>query len=72
MIYEPLKSRADIMKFAIILTSDIVYYDGGYKQELNLTRAKEVYDMFNDLDIPDYEKPVTEDIVKCVKEIMEK
>lgn len=30
MMYEPLKSRADIMKFAIMSTSDIVYYDGGY------------------------------------------
>ena len=68
-----LKSRADIMQFAILSTVDITYDDmGRVTNKINLEEAEKVYQMFERFDIPDYEKPITDDIVKSVVDIMKK
>lgn len=68
-----LKSRADIMQFAILSTVDITYDDmGRVINKINLEEAEKVYQMFERFDIPDYEKPITDDIVKSVVDIMKK
>ena len=69
-----LKSKADIMQFAILISSDS-YYDVSLAKminKLNLEEAEKVYQMFERFDIPDYEKPITDDIVKSVIDIMKK
>ena len=69
-----LKSNADIMQFAILISSDS-YYDVSLAKminKLNLEEAEKVYQMFERFDIPDYEKPITDDIVKSVIDIMKK
>ena len=69
-----LKSKADIMQFAILISSDS-YYDVTLAKminKLNLEEAEKVYQMFERFDIPDYEKPITDDIVKSVIDIMKK
>lgn len=68
-----LKSRADIMQFAILSTVDITYDEmGRVINKINLEEAEKVYQMFERFDIPDYEKPITNDIVKSVVDIMKK
>lgn len=68
-----LKSRADIMQFAILSTVDITYDEmGRIINKINLEEAEKVYQMFERFDIPDYEKPITDDIVKSVVDIMKK
>ena len=68
-----LKSRADIMQFAILSTVDITYDEmGRVINKINLEEAEKVYQMFERFDIPDYEKPITDDIVKSVVDIMKK
>ena len=68
-----LKSRADIMQFAILSTVDITYDEmGRIINKINLEEAEKVYQMFDRFDIPDYEKPITDDIVKSVVDIMKK
>lgn len=68
-----LKSRADIMQFAILSTVDITYDEmGRVINKINLEEAEKVYQMFKRFDIPDYEKPITDDIVKSVVDIMKK
>ena len=68
-----LKSRADIMQFAILSTVDITYDKmGRIINKINLEEAEKVYQMFERFDIPDYEKPITDDIVKSVVDIMKK
>lgn len=69
-----LKSRADIMQFAILITSCSSYNSeiGTNVNHLNLEEAEKVYQMFERFDIPDYEKPITDDIVKSVVDIMKK
>lgn len=68
-----LKSRADIMQFAILSTVDITYDEiGRVINKINLEEAEKVYQMFERFDIPDYEKPITDDIVKSVIDIMKK
>ena len=68
-----LKSRADIMQFAILSTVDITYDEiGRVINKINLEEAEKVYQMFERFDIPDYEKPITDDIVKSVINIMKK
>lgn len=68
-----LKSRADIMQFAILSTIDITYDEIGRAiNKINLEEAEKVYQMFERFDIPDYEKPITDDIVKSVIDIMKK
>ena len=69
-----LKSKADIMQFAILISTDS-YYDvsaGKMVNKINLEEAEKVYQMFERFDIPDYEKPITDDIVKSVVDIMKK
>lgn len=68
-----LKSRADIMQFAILSSADITYDEmGRVINKINLEEAEKVYQMFERFDIPDYEKPITDDIVKSVIDIMKK
>ena len=69
-----LKSRADIMQFAILITSYSSYNSeiGTNVNHLNLEDAEKVYQMIERFDIPDYEKPITDDIVKSVVDIMKK
>lgn len=68
-----LKSRADIMQFAILSSADITYDEmGRVINKINLEEAEKVYQMFERFDIPDYEKPITDDIVKSVVDIMKK
>ena len=68
-----LKSRADIMQFAILSTVDITYDEiGRVINKINLEEAEKVYQMFERFDIPDYEKPITDDIVKSVVDIIKK
>lgn len=68
-----LKSRADIMQFAILSTVDITYDEIGRPiNKINLEEAEKVYQMFERFDIPDYEKPITDDIVKSVVDIIKK
>lgn len=68
-----LKSRADIMQFAILSTVDITYDEiGRVINKINLEEAEKVYQMFERFDIPDYEKPITDDIVKSVVDILKK
>lgn len=68
-----LKSRADIMQFAILSSADITYDEmGRIINKINLEEAEKVYQMFERFDIPDYEKPITDDIVKSVVDIMKK
>lgn len=68
----PLKSKADIMKFAILASTEQGYKNGIYVQRYNLKKAKKIYKMFDGFDIPDYEKPITEDIINSVKSILER
>ena len=68
-----LNLRADIMQFAILSTVDITYDEiGRVINKINLEEAEKVYQMFERFDIPDYEKPITDDIVKSVIDIMKK
>ena len=68
-----LKSKADIMQFAILSTVDITYDEIGRPiNKINLEEAEKVYQMFERFDIPDYEKPITDDIVKSVVDILKK
>lgn len=68
-----LKSRADIMQFAILSTVNITYDEmGRVINKINLEEAEKVYQMFERFDIPDYEKPITDDIVKSVVDVMKK
>ena len=68
-----LKARADIMQFAILSTVDITYDEmGRIINKINLEEAEKVYQMFERFDIPDYEKPITDDIVKSVVDVMKK
>ena len=68
-----LKSRADIMQFAILISTTSQYDEKGkIVNKLDLEQAEKVYQMFERFDIPDYEKPITDDIVKSVVDIMKK
>ena len=62
------------MKFAILLSMESVYNEiiGRNVSKLNLEQAEKIYGMFDKFDIPDYEKPITDDIVKSVVDIMKK
>ena len=72
-MYNSLKSRADIMQFAILSTANITYDEmGRMTNKLNLEEAEKVYQMFERFDIPDYEKPISDDIVQSVVNIMKK
>ena len=66
-----LKSRADIMQFAILISTTSCYDEyGKVVNKLNLEEAEKVYQMFERFDIPDYEKPITDDIVKSVVDMI--
>ncbi len=68
-----LKSKADIMQFAILISTTSCYDEYGKAiNKLDLEQAERVYQMFERFDIPDYEKPITDDIVKSVVDIMKK
>ena len=73
-LISPLKSRADIMKFAILLSMESVYDEtiGRNVSKLNLEQAEKIYGMFDKFDIPDYEKPMTDDIIKQVVNVLKK
>lgn len=58
-INESIKSKADALKFAIIITAENVYQDGRTIPTMHLTEAKRVYELFEELDLPEYEKDDT-------------
>ena len=51
-----IKSKADAMKFAIAITAENVYQDGRIIPTMHLSDAKRVYEMFDELDLPDYQR----------------
>lgn len=53
-MFETIKSKADALKFAIIITSENVYQDGRIIPTMHLSEAKRVYELFEDLNLPDY------------------
>lgn len=55
-MFETIKSKADALKFAIIITSENVYQDGRIIPTMHLSEAKRVYELFEDLNLPDYYK----------------
>ena len=57
-----IKSKADALKFAIIITSENVYQDGRVIPTMHLTEAKRVYELFEELDLPEYQKDDTYNI----------
>lgn len=58
-----IKSKADALKFAIIITSENVYQDGRVIPTMHLTEAKRVYELFEELDLPEYQKDDTYNIL---------
>lgn len=58
-----IKSKADALKFAIIITSENVYQDGRVIPTMHLTEAKRVYELFDELDLPEYQKDDTYNIL---------
>ena len=55
-LIDTIKSKADALKFAIVITSENVYQDGRIIPTVHLSDAKRVYEMFEDLNLPDYQK----------------
>ncbi len=53
---DTIKSKADALKFAIVITSENVYQDGRIIPTVHLSDAKRVYEMFEEFDLPDYHK----------------
>jgi len=53
---DDIKSKADALKFAIMITAENVYQDGRVIPTMHLSEAKRVYELFDELDLPDYQK----------------
>lgn len=58
-----IKSKADALKFAIIITSENVYQEGRVIPTMHLAEAKRVYELFEELDLPEYQKDDTYNIL---------
>ena len=72
-IYDAIKSKADALKFAIAITAENVYQDGRTIQTMHLSEAKRVYEMFEDLELPDYQYDKTfENMEIFLKNIIDK
>lgn len=68
-IYDIIKSKADALKFAITITAENVFQDGRTIPTMHLTEAKRVYELFEDLNLPDYQK---DDISNSIGELFGK
>lgn len=72
-IYDAIKSKADALKFAIAITAENVYQDGRTIPTMHLSEAKRVYEMFEDLELPDYQYDKTfENMEIFLKNIIDK
>lgn len=72
-IYDTIKSKADALKFAIAITAENVYQDGRTIPTMHLSEAKRVYEMFEDLELPDYQYDKTfENMEIFLKNIIDK
>jgi sialic acid synthase SpsE len=60
-INDIIKSKADALKFAIIITAENVYQDGRTIPTMHLAEAKRVYELFDELNLPEYQKDALED-----------
>jgi sialic acid synthase SpsE len=60
-ISDTIKSKADALKFAIIITAENVYQDGRTIPTMHLAEAKRVYELFDELNLPEYQKDTLED-----------
>ena len=60
-ISDTIKSKADALKFAIIITAENVYQDGRTIPTMHLAEAKRVYELFDELNLPEYQKDALED-----------
>ena len=72
-IYDAIKSKADALKFAIAITAENVYQDGRTIPTMHLSEAKRVYEMFEDLELPDYQYDKTfENMESFLKNVIDK
>lgn len=72
-IYDIIKSKADALKFAITITAENVFQDGRTIPTMHLTEAKRVYELFEDLNLPDYQYDKTfENMEIFLKNIIDK
>lgn len=72
-IYDTIKSKADALKFAIAITAENVYQDGRTIPTMHLSEAKRVYELFEDLELPDYQYDKTfENMEIFLKNIIDK
>ena len=72
-IYDTIKSKADALKFAIAITAENVYQDGRTIPTMHLSEAKRVYEMFEDLELPDYQYDKTfENMESFLKNVIDK
>ena len=60
---DTIKSKADALKFAIVITSENVYQDGRIIPTVHLSDAKRVYELFEELNLPDYQKEESYDAI---------
>lgn len=72
-MFETIKSKADALKFAIAITAENVYQDGRTIPTMHLSEAKRVYEMFDELDLPDYQYDKTfENMETFLKNVIDK